>query len=173
MSTLKTMGTKMPASPDWKKEKKKKEEEEREREERKAAQVLLLFQKFQKRDAISKSNKESIIPITTLPQPFIHHITISIIYYHLSPAHTSWLDCMTCISGSIIWLYNIFLVSNFLVVSSPMSPRYIQTYSLRYRERGEIRQNTFNALVRIHKYHIWETWKGYTIGNSEFYLKIL
>jgi hypothetical protein len=39
--------------------------------------------------------------------------------------------------------------------------------------REERRQSTIVALVRIHKYHIWETWEGHTKKSLSFILKIL
>jgi hypothetical protein len=39
--------------------------------------------------------------------------------------------------------------------------------------REERRQSTIVALVRIHEYHIWETWEGHTKESLSFILKIL
>jgi hypothetical protein len=53
--------------------------------------------------------------VTTSTYLYIHHIHTPTIFHHTSTTYigphtcTSWFDCMTRFSGSVVWLYNICL----------------------------------------------------------------
>jgi hypothetical protein len=73
-----------------------------------------------------------------------------------------WLNSI----GSIVWLYNIWIASMLCLC-------FLHSYELHisFSCRRE-RHNIINALVRIHKYHIyWEIWEYHTIKVLNFILK--
>jgi hypothetical protein len=96
----------------------------------------------------------------------------------------------------IVWLVSLDPLFDFTIYALQVCMHYLPTYKLHIsllvigweREgimlfclspkilhilREERRQSTIVALVRIHKYHIWETWEGHTKESLSFILKIL
>ena len=80
---------------------------------------------------------------------------------------TSWFDCMTQLSLDPLFDFTIYVLQ--------VCPSFLPTYELHISLSGRKRKrhNTFIALVRIHKYHIyWETWECHIMESLSFILKI-
>jgi hypothetical protein len=147
------------------------------KKEKRAAQVVPKFPSFIERYVFSRSKSRIRFP------PCFHPLHIYIFHTH------AYLDL-------IVWLISLDPLFDFTIYALQVCMHYLPTYKLHIsllvigweREgimlfclspkilhilREERRQSTIVALVRIHKYHIWETWEGHTKESLSFILKIL
>jgi hypothetical protein len=114
----------------------------------------------------------------TYHSPFIHYIP------YIPYTCTFWFDCMTCSSGSMVWLCNKCL--QVCVRCLPTYELHISLLDVGWERRHNVtvpnaknithlerrdKAYLINALVRIQKYHKGEIWEGHTKESLSFIWK--